>query len=176
MKGKWLLVAAVLAAVVLVGVASGATKDQGRRLAGPFCIGKRNLLPIGSQTSLRAVLRAGVVRSVARTQPCRPWEDRKLGLAVSGPAGPAGPPGPPGPAGAGARGETGATGAKGDKGAQGEKGDKGAKGDTGAAGKDGLGNGIIYACVSQGGSLQLNVNGQPCDNAGHLPLKLVIVK
>jgi hypothetical protein len=30
--------------------------------------------------------------------------------------------------------------------------------------------------VSQGGSVQLNVNGQPCSNPGHIQLKLVIVK
>lgn len=73
---------------------------------------------------------------------------------------------------AGARGLTGAAGAKGDTGARGASGPAGPQGPPGA---DGLGNGVIYACVSQGGSLQLNVNGQPCDNEGHLPLKLVVV-
>ncbi len=40
----------------------------------------------------------------------------------------------------------------------------------------GLGNDILEVCVSQGGTLQLNVHGHPCDNEGHLPIKIVIVK
>jgi hypothetical protein len=143
---------------------------RGRRLAGPFCVGKRNLRPLGSgQNSLRSILRAGVVRSVAVGQPCRPWEIRKFGLAIPDidnlPPGPAGPQGPKGD-----KGDTGATGATGAKGADGKN------GTNGKDGKDGLGNAIIFACVSNGGSLQLDVNGQPCDNEGHQPLKLVVVK
>lgn len=72
---------------------------------------------------------------------------------------------------------------KGDKGDTGPAstipGPAGPQGPPGPAGKDGtggLGNGVIYACVSHGGSLQLDVNGQPCDNAGHLPIKLVVVQ
>lgn len=155
MKGRIMLAAlAAVLAVVLVGVASGAQNDQGRRLAGPFCIGKRNLAPLGSRSnSLRAILRAGVVRSVSVNQPCRPWENRKLGLAVTGPPGPKGDKGDPGAAGPagtqGAQGATGATGAagaigpkgepgaKGDKGERGYKGDKGERGYTGATGATG---------------------------------------
>jgi hypothetical protein len=136
-----------LLAVLLVGVitASGAPKvstDKGRRLAGPLWGGKRFLKPldggrVGGQISLRAaILRAGVVRSVAIGQPCRPWENRKLGLAVPDPddfpPGPAGPKGDTGAAGAkGATGAAGATGSPGATGASGSKGDTGAKGATG---------------------------------------------
>lgn len=107
-----------------------------------------------------------------------------------GPAGPAGSAGAVGPAGPqGPKGDTGATGAqgpKGDPGAPGETGATGPAGPQGPAGPagpqgppgqngTGLGNGVIYACVSQGGSLQLDVNGQPCDNKGHMPIELVVV-
>jgi hypothetical protein len=37
------VVLAVVLAVMVVGVASGAQSDQGRRLAGPFCVGKSGL-------------------------------------------------------------------------------------------------------------------------------------
>lgn len=113
----------------------------------------------------------------------------------AGPAGPVGSAGPTGAAGAkgdpGSAGASGAAGAKGDKGEPGTAGATGAPGGTGPAGPTGttgpqgptglpgtpgLGDGVIYACVSNGGSLQLNVNGQPCDNAGHQPLKLVVVR
>jgi hypothetical protein len=106
----------------------------------------------------------------------------------TGAQGPAGAPGERGPAGeSGAKGDTGATGApgpKGDTGATGAAGPPGAKGDTGPAGPtgpqgpagtDGIGNGTIQACVSNGGTLQLDVNGQPCDNQGHQPITLVVV-
>lgn len=61
-------------------------------------------------------------------------------------------------------------------GRNGAPGPAGPRGPQGPAGTPGLGNGIIYACVSRGGSLQLDVNGKPCDNQGHLPFKLVVVK
>lgn len=242
MNTKLVLPAVIVSAGILAVTAGGApqaTQDQGRRLAGPFCVGKRFLKPLdGSRATQNpvfkvSILRAGVVRSVARTQPCRAWEDRKLGLAwpqIPGPAGPAGATGPKGDTGAqgpkgdtgakgdtglqgipgtaaakGDKGDTGATGATGPQGPQGPKGDPGSgncechgtpgpkgdpgppgpqgpkgeqgpKGYPGKDGKDGLGNGIIYACVSMGGSLQLNVNGKPCDNHGHLPIKLVVVE
>jgi hypothetical protein len=67
-------------------------------------------------------------------------------------------------------------GAKGDTGAVGPQGPAGPPGKDGKDGHDGLGNGIIFACVSSGGSLQLDVNGKPCDNEGHQPIKLVVVK
>ena len=197
------IIAVLTAVILMVGVTAASSApikkgDQGRRLAGPFCIGKHNLdsrKPVGVDPRLarvigaRAILRAGVVRSVARKDRCRPWEDRRLGLAVPripgprGPAGPkgnTGPQGPPGLAG-------GPPGPKGDPGPQGPPGPAGGppgpKGDTGATGPAGpqgppgsIANAqFIMVCVSMGGSLQMNVNGQPCDNQGHLPIKLVIV-
>ena len=152
----------VIGVLVVVGVTAAGSApikkgDQGRRLAGPFCIGKHgldsgvdvNLLPardVGSGRVLRAraILRAGVVRSIAKKDKCRPWEDRKLGLAVPripgprGPAGPAGPQGLPGPMGPqGPQGIPGTAAAKGDPGPPGPKGDTGATGATGATGPPG---------------------------------------
>lgn len=101
----------------------------------------------------------------------------------TGPQGPAGTgtPGPQGPAGpAGPKGDTGATGPQGPAGQDGATGPAGPAGPQGPAGPpgqngtDGLGNGVIYACVSNGGTLQLDVNGKPCDNQGHMPIKLVV--
>jgi hypothetical protein len=233
------LLAAVLAALGVVAMSaaqSGSSQDKGRRLAGPFCVGKNN-----------AGKNAGVVRSIAVTQRCRSYELRKLGIAVpdkdgdvvgvaagvAGTTGATGPQGPKGDTGAtgatgaqgqkgdtgatdatgaqgpkgdtgatgatgpqGAKGEdgaAGATGAKGDTGATGPAGPQGPKGDTGAsgpqgprgatgpqgpagpAGTNGLGNGTIQVCVSNGGSLQMDVNGKPCDNEGHQPITLVVV-
>ena len=80
-----LLSAAVLVTVlVLVAAASGANTDQGRRLAGPFCVGKTFLKPLDGSRATNvptfriSILRAGVVRSVALNQKCRPWENRKV--------------------------------------------------------------------------------------------------
>lgn len=100
---------------------------------------------------------------------------------VNGTNGKDGAPGKDGAAGGatGAPGPTGPAGPSGAAGPAGPAGPGGPSGPTGPSGKDGtsgIGDGFIYACVSQGGSLQLNVNGQPCDNNGHLPIKLVIVK
>lgn len=217
MKHRSALIGAVLVAVLIPAIAGGATsRDHGRRLAGPFCIGKPSLAPVTATTTFGqkvTVPRAGQVRSVAIGQTCRADENRRLGVAVpdpdegTGKPGARGPAGPPGPAGAaGAKGEQGVqgpvgpdgkTGPQGTPGAQGPAGPagpagppgptgaKGDKGDTGApgpqgpagpAGSGGIGDAVIYACVSNGGSLQLDVNGQPCDNAGHQPLKLVVVK
>ena len=128
-----------------------ATDDQGRRLAGPFCIGKSFLKPLEGGRSTReirfqlAILRAGSVRSVARTQACRPWENRKLGLAFPATGTGAGPKGDKGDTGAqgiqgpaGAVGATGATGATGPQGIPGPAtGVPGPKGDTGATGAQG---------------------------------------
>ena len=134
----------VLAALVVsVGVAFAAngaapTGDQGRRLSGPFCVGKPN-----------AGANAGVVRSIAKTQTCRSYEIRKAGVAVPCasvtvnlvPTDPClvvvskpGAPGASGPQGGqGAKGDTGAAGVAGKDGKNGEN---GVQGDTGAPGKD----------------------------------------
>ena len=163
----------VLTVLIVVGISAAASNDQGRRLAGPFCVGKANLsnlegsratgLRQGKTTQRFGILRAGVVRSVAVKQPCRPWEIRKFGLALpkgaatpgpQGDRGPAGPPGlqgpvgPAGPAGGGA-GSVGPQGPAGPAGAVGAKGEKGDKGDRGEAGS-GLGDRVRWLCVHAG--------------------------
>lgn len=97
------------------------------------------------------------------------------GLPGEGQPGAQGPTGP-----AGAQGATGAQGPKGDPGATGAQGATGPAGPTGPQGlpgKDGsgLGNATLQVCVSNGGTLQLDVNGQPCDNQGHQPITIVII-
>lgn len=97
MKVKLVVIA--IAALITTGVALAASGDQGRRLTGPICI---SLKPNGP-------VRAGTMRSVAKTQECHPDEIRKNGVA--GLVGPIGPPGP--------KGDTGATGPQGPPGANG---------------------------------------------------------
>ena len=174
---RW-LVGLILVALLAAGVAGATTSDKGRRLAGPFCVGKRFLKPLdggrtsGAITLRAAILRAGVVRSVAAGQPCRPWEDRKLGLAVPdidqpsiGDQGPQGPPGPPGPAGKdGINGEPGIgfQGPAGPAGAAGATGPAGPPGPQGPPGKDGGSGGCnchfktITVCVLDSGLLSVN--------------------
>lgn len=203
------IVGAVIAIVgfCLIGLASGASSDQGRRLAGPFCVGKANLanlegkraggLTQGKTTQRFGILRAGVVRSVAVKQACRPWEVRKFGIAlpkgavVAGPAGergPAGPPGPAGPAGgggggggsvgpAGPAGPPGPAGAAsvvpGPQGIQGIQGLRGERGERGEAG--GLGDHTAVLCVSEGNNVKWGgADGSLCD-PGHPQLTIVIV-
>jgi hypothetical protein len=97
----------VALAIVAAAVASTASADQGRRLTGPFCVGKTN-----------AGKNAGIVRSVAVNRPCRTYEIRKHGVAVPHPergaTSQAGPKGDPGAA--GSNGAAGAPGPKGDSG------------------------------------------------------------
>ena len=104
--------AAMLAALGVVAISAAQShviNDKGRRLAGPFCVGKNN-----------AGKNAGVVRSIAKTQKCRSYEIRKYGIAVPDndatgtAAGIAGATGPAGPQ--GAKGDTGATGPAGPQG------------------------------------------------------------
>ena len=175
------IVGLVVMLLIVAGIAGATSNDQGRRLSGPFCVGKSFLKPVdGSRTTGTpifkiSVLRAGVVRSVARTQPCRAWEDRKLGIAIPdvdnfppGPAGPAGATGPPGPAGAtGAAGSVGPAGPAGLKGDKGDKGDTGAQGPPGKDGKDGNGDGCnchfktIVVCVLPNGLLSVIDEAHP---------------
>src|ERR1700747_1687805 len=141
-------------AVVLACATTAGAADHGRRLAGPFCIGKPSLAPVKATTVFGhavTVPRAGQVRSVAVGQQCRADENRRFGVAVPDPdnngAGKAGPPGPAGPA--GPKGDQGGQGPGGEKGppappappgpagATGQKGDTGAKGDAGPAGPPG---------------------------------------
>jgi hypothetical protein len=77
-------IAVALAALVVLAVVAGAAAgDQGRRLAGPFCVSTKT----------------GVVRSVSARAKCHRREVRKTGLAVPRIPGPPGPPGPAGPQG-----------------------------------------------------------------------------
>jgi hypothetical protein len=160
MRKYLLVVAVVLVASIVAATAYATTQDQGRRLAGPFCVGKRSLQPLGAKIDARlAILRAGAVRSVAKTQACRPWEDRKLGLAWPGTPGATGPAGPAGA-----------------QGAQGARGNDGAKGKDGLDGKDGkdgvgLGDHTRWICVhgkklEDGPSLQTLTNNPPDDGNG----------
>ena len=82
------VVTSLVVGVTAAGSAPNIKNDQGRRLAGPFCIGKHfldsgvdvNIRPTagpGRILRARAILRAGVVRSIAQKDKCRPWEDRK---------------------------------------------------------------------------------------------------
>ena len=87
-----------LIAAIVVGSSTGASssvqaaQDTGRRLAGPVCIGKSKLpnldgsrargLRQGGVTRNWAILRAGVVRSVAKNRKCFPWENRRLGVGL----------------------------------------------------------------------------------------------
>ena len=181
---------AALVALVLIGVvamtAGAASSDQGRRLAGPFCVGKPDLknlegsrlagIRAGKTTRRFGILRAGAVRSVAAKQPCRPWEIRKFGLALpqgagTGPRGPAGERGPAGPAGpAGAVGAQGLQGIQGLQGLQGERGERGERGEAG-----GLGDHLATFCVSVGGNVKYGgPEGADCD-PGHVKLSVVVV-
>jgi hypothetical protein len=164
--------------LIVVGTSGAASTDQGRRLAGPFCVGKADLPNLeGSRIGLRTgrttrrfgILRAGAVRSVAAKQPCRPWEVRKFGLALpkvpgtpgpagargpagergpAGPAGPAGPKGDPGSAG-GATGPAGPPGPAGPAGAVGAIGPQGLAGPPGRDGS-GLGDRTRWICIHAG--------------------------
>src|SRR6185437_13841127 len=111
------LASAGMAALCVVAISSAqsshvSNKDKGRRLSGPFCVGKHN-----------AGKNAGVVRSIAATQKCRSYEIRKFGIAVPDAddnvvgvaTGVSSTPGP--------KGDTGAAGATGAAGPQGPKGD-----------------------------------------------------
>ena len=69
-----LVVMSALLVLIVAGTTGAANNDQGRRLAGPFCVGKANLnnlegkrtgLSAGKTTQRFGILRAGAVRSVA---------------------------------------------------------------------------------------------------------------
>jgi hypothetical protein len=143
-KMRKLIVLALAAALTSVGVAGAQSNDQGRRLAGPFCIGKTSVSPLRLKNIYGQTVtmpRAGIVRSIGLGQKCNANENRRYGVPVQGGAGPkgdSGPVGPQGPAGpAGTTGAQGATGADGAQGPQGEVGLPGPKGDTGATGAEG---------------------------------------
>jgi hypothetical protein len=195
---------AVLVAVVATTAAAAPT-DTGRRLAGPICIGKAKLpnldgsragtLRQGRVTERWAILRAGVMRSVAKDRKCFPWEIRRTGLPTGaaargpagerGPAGPVGPQGPQGPAGtgtgaqgpAGPQGPAGATGPAGPAGPAGAVGPQGLVGPPGPPGGGGLGDHIVPLCLNvNGGSLKYGgPEGEDCDNGHPDRLRVVIV-
>ncbi len=159
------IVAASIVALVVGGAAVAASGPKVRQTTrvhvAPICVNKSiRLHP--NQAFWTKTWAPGAIRSVARGQNCIRGEQRHLLLQLVRRPGAAGKPGVPGPGGI--------------QGIQGPAGPQGSKGDTGAAGKDGLGNAVIFACVSSGGSLQLDVNGKPCDNQGHMPLKLVVIQ
>ena len=142
-----LIVLALAGILTSVGVAGAQSNDQGRRLAGPFCIGKTTVSPLRLKNiygKTVTVPRAGIVRSIGMSQKCNANENRRFGVPVAGGAGPkgdSGPIGPRGPAGsagpAGAKGETGATGNTGSTGETGATGAQGPAGDDGAQGERG---------------------------------------
>lgn len=164
MKKRNFIVGLFVLALIVVATATGASSDQGRRLAGPFCVGKANLSPFFVK-KVGWVSRAGVVRSVAVTEQCQSWELRKFGQPDNDAATEGGVPGPAGPQGdTGAAGKDGksititstekteggttvtfsdgtsifvADGAPGPKGDKGDTGATGATGPAGPAGKDG---------------------------------------
>lgn len=213
----WALVVAATI-VAIPAVAGAASKDHGRRLTPPVCIGKPGLAPVFATNQFGAkvkIYRAGVVRSVSVNRKCHADEQRGYGVAVksvtivkkgvagkagargpagpqgvqgpvgatgpqgpkgdTGPQGPAGPQGPPGPSTGtpgpqGPTGPPGPTGPKGDTGAAGPAGPPGPTGPAGPQGPPGSVTGLkeYHFCVSNGGTLQYNVNGQPCgNNNGH---------
>ena len=216
MRKYALLVAAVMA-VIVASVATGAgsspqaAQDTGRRLAGPVCIGKSKLpnldgsrargLRQGGVTRNWAILRAGVVRSVAKNRKCFPWENRRLGVGlpqIAGPRGPAGergpagavgPQGPPGTGGGGAqgpKGDTGSTGATGATGAVGPQGPPGPAGAAGAVGPQGqigpqgppgeIGDHTAILCISPGNNVKYGgPTGDLCDPGHDKLLKVVAV-
>src|SRR6185369_3058757 len=85
------LILLVLAALLTsVGVAGAQSSDQGRRLAGPCCIGKTTVSPLRLKNIFGqtvTVPRAGIVRSIGVGQKCNANENRRLGVPVSGGAG-----------------------------------------------------------------------------------------
>ena len=97
------LIVLVLAALLTtVGVAGATSKDQGRRLAGPFCIGKTTVSPLRLKNIFGqtvTVPRAGIVRSIGLGQKCNANENRRFGVPVKGGAGAKGDSGPIGPQG-----------------------------------------------------------------------------
>lgn len=192
MKRNLILTVLAVLALILVATATAVVRPQhgGKSqknhpnyIRGPICADRST----------------GLLRWILARQKCLSNETRlliprgergKRGLSARGPAGLAGATGAAGAQGAtgavgtaGAKGDAGATGAQGVQGLPGEAGAQGVSGPTGAtgpigpAGKDGsgLGNATLKVCVSNGGTLQLDVNGQPCDNQGHQPITIVIV-
>lgn len=174
----------IVLALVIVASATGASSDQGRRLAGPFCVGKANLTPFYVKAT-GWVSRAGVVRSVSVNEQCQSTEVRKFGVAVSdidsnaptapsakGEKGDKGDTGATGATGAkgdtGTQGATGATGPAGPKGDTGATGAQGPKGDTGAAGADAQKG--LAVCASNGGNLKLCGGDNGHDPVGYLIL------
>jgi hypothetical protein len=166
-KKRNFIVGLFVLALIVVATATGASSDQGRRLAGPFCVGKANLSPFFVK-KVGWVSRAGVVRSVAVTEQCQSWELRKFGQPDNDAATEGGVPGPAGP-----------QGPKGDKGDKGDTGATGATGPAGPAGKDGT-NGEggdnddvqqgLAVCASNGGNLKLCGGDNGHDPVGYLIL------
>lgn len=176
---KHLTVFIALAALILIPTALSSSTDQGRRLAGPFCIGKTTVSPLQVKNVFGqtvTVPRAGIVRSISIGQKCNDNENRRFGQPDNDVDSVAGPQGPKGDTGArGPKGDTGEQGPKGDTGEQGPQGETGPQGPKGDPGESNISD-FVYACVSNGGTVQLNVNGHPCgENQGHTQIKLAVV-
>jgi hypothetical protein len=142
-KKRNFIVGLFVLALIVVATATGASSDQGRRLAGPFCVGKANLSPFFVK-KVGWVSRAGVVRSVAVTEQCQSWELRKFGQPDNDAATEGGVPGPAGPAGK--------------DGTNGEGGDN-----------DDVQQGLAV-CASNGGNLKLCGGDNGHDPVGYLIL------
>ena len=98
-----LIVLSLAALLTSVGVAGAQSNDQGRRLAGPFCIGKTSVSPLRLKNiygQTVTVPRAGIVRSIGISQKCNANENRRFGVPVAGGGGAKGDSGPIGPQGA----------------------------------------------------------------------------
>jgi hypothetical protein len=168
----------IVLALVIVATATGASSDQGRRLAGPFCVGKAGLQPVWAKNEggkFVKLTRAGVVRSVSFGEKCQSDEIPKVGVAIpdNDPTAPQAPTAPGAKGEKGDKGDTGATGAagaKGDTGAQGATGATGPAGPAGKDGKDGTVTGTIPVCASNGGNLKLCGGDNGHDPVGYLVL------
>lgn len=208
---KYILMMAVTALVTISVVATPASankqaqEDKGKRVTPPVCMGKQTLAPVKGTTIFGqsvTVPRAGVMRSVAKTEPCRSDEVRGLGVKVpdddsgagapgktgpKGDKGATGAQGVPGPAGAastvpGPAGPAGAPGPKGDTGAAstvpGPAGPAGPAGPPGPAGT-GIGDGYRWLCEDGNtghGMADGGTGAQPnCNNGTKLAFKVVTV-
>lgn len=131
------IVASIVAVLTVTTVVTAATGpgDQGRRLAGPFCVGKFNLAPVW--VSGKRISRAGVVRSISVSEKCQDTEIRKFGVAIPCPTLTSADPSTCLPSSnpvAGAPGANGSNGTNGSDGASGKDGKDGAKGEQGIPG------------------------------------------
>ena len=181
MRKLYFIISLAVIALAASAVAGATSSDQGRRLTGPICVGKRDLKPL--HVAGVKISRAGVMRSVSIYEQCQKTEVRKFGVGLPGLKGDPGAPGAAGPAGPkGDKGDTGATGAQGEKGDKGDTGSQGVpgpKGDPGAPGASGLGNGYRWLCfdgnTGHGAADGGNGSSPDCNNGTKFAYKVVTV-